>query len=79
MMKNKQRFLMITLLSCLMILLAGCSLAKEDAGNDTKDTLIGAFITDEYLDLFDLDAYLDGNASKLLQNPDTVKIGRAHV
>ncbi len=72
MMKNKQRFLMITLLSCLMILLVGCSLAKEDAGSDTKDTLIGAFITDEYLDLFDLDAYLDGNASKLLQNPGTV-------
>lgn len=63
--KNNQKLLFITLSFGLMILLNGCSLAKKDAGNDTKDTLIGAFITDDNLDLFDIDAYLDDNASKL--------------
>lgn len=70
--KNNQKLLLITLFLGLIILLNGCSLAKKEAGNDTSDTLIGAFITDSYLDLFDIDTYLNDNASKLFQNSDTV-------
>lgn len=33
---------------------------KKDAGEDSKDTLIGVFVTEEYLDLFGTDAYLYG-------------------
>ena len=42
--------------AAMILLLAGCSLAKKDAGSESsKDRMIGAFITDEYLDLFDVD------------------------
>lgn len=55
------------------VLLGGCSLAKEDAANDSsKDRMIGAFITDEYLDLFDMDAYLDDHASSLSDGEEIV-------
>ena len=49
------------------VLLGGCSLAKEDAANDSsKDRMIGAFITDEYLDLYNerLYATIDKQGSK---------------
>ncbi len=69
--KNNQKLLMITLLFSLMISLNGCSLAKKDAGNDAKDTLIGAFITDDCLDLFDMDTYLNDNASTIFRNQNT--------
>lgn len=69
--KNNQKLLMITLLFSLMISLNSCSLAKKDAGNDAKDTLIGAFITDDYLDLFDMDTYLNENASTIFRNQNT--------
>ena len=52
--------------AAMILLLAGCSLAKKDAGNKvSKDRMIGAFITDEYLDLFDIDAYIDDHASSI--------------
>lgn len=69
--KNNQTLLMITFLFSFAILLNGCSLAKKDAGTDAKDILIGAFITDDYLDLFDMDAYLNDNASTIFRNLNT--------
>jgi hypothetical protein len=48
--------------------LTGCQLrlAREDAGQaDTRDKLIGVFITEEYLDLFDMEGYLNDNISKI--------------
>lgn len=48
------------LISAIILPLDGCTLAKKDAGEDSKDTLIGVFITEEYLDLFGTDAYLYG-------------------
>lgn len=45
----------------------GCTLAKEEAGAKTdQDRLIGVFVTTEYLDLFDFDAYLSDHANKLM-------------
>ena len=50
----------------LVILLGGCTLAVPDAGTDgTSDRLIGAFVTDEYLDLYDMEGYLNDHASSL--------------
>ena len=51
--------------------MGGCSLAVEDtrktAGTDYEDRLIGAFLTREYLDLFDSDSYLQENPQKILE------------
>ncbi len=46
--------------------LFGCQLARKDAGGSTgKDRLIGVFVTREYLDLFDMDGYLNDNLQNL--------------
>lgn len=46
--------------------LDGVQLAdKSPADNLLGDRLIGAFVTTEYLDLFDIEAYLNANAGKL--------------
>lgn len=50
-------------------LLSGCSLAREDAGEEVKrttDRLVGVFLTQEHLDLFDMDAYLNDNIDKFV-------------
>lgn len=54
----------------LALLLSGCSLAREDApeetGTDPGDKLIGAFVTTEHLDLFDFEAYLNDHLNEVL-------------
>lgn len=51
--------------------LSGCSLAVPGAGEDGEgDRLIGAFITTEYLDLFDMDSYLNDHVSDFLNNQE---------
>lgn len=50
-------------------MLSGCTLAKEGAGeaqNAQKDRLVGVFLTTEYLDLFDMEAYLEDNIDKFV-------------
>lgn len=62
-MRHKKRYHIIltaVLISALILPIGGCTLAKKDAGEDTKDTLIGVFVTEEYLELFGTDAYLYG-------------------
>lgn len=50
------------------MLLCGCSLAVPDAETEGgDDRLIGAFITSEYLDLFDIDAFLQDHAAELMK------------
>lgn len=47
-------------------LLCGCTLAVSDAGaGGSADRLIGAFVTDEYLDLYDMDGYLNDHVLDL--------------
>ena len=41
----------------LLLSLTGCQLAKVESGS--QDRLVGAFITTEYLDLMDMEAYLN--------------------
>ena len=44
--------------------LMGCQLALEDK-EDNTDILIGVFITEEHLDLFDMEGYLNDNINTL--------------
>lgn len=56
--------------------LGGCTLANPDAGaKESEDRLIGAFITSEYLDLYDMDRYLNDHASQVI-NGDSITVGR---
>ncbi len=60
-MKNKG---FIVLVMAVVIITTGCRLAREDAGqNANADRLIGVLITTEYLDLFDMEGYLNDNIS----------------
>lgn len=68
---NKKLTAVICMLALLMLPLYGCQLAKADEGEDlTGDRLIGAFITREYLDLFDFDAYFNNNTSLFTKGGD---------
>lgn len=62
----------------MMLLSSGCSLAVEDAGEDAgevvgedaqinTDRLVGAFVTTEHLDLFDVEAYLNDNIDEIVE------------
>lgn len=59
-MKNK--ILIIATVLALMLCLCSCQLALEDGAQVREgDRLIGAFITREYLDLLDFEAYISDN------------------
>jgi hypothetical protein len=74
-MKIKKTFAMC-LAICILFTLTGCQLAKEDAGEDNNgDRLIGVFVTKEYLDLFDMEGYLNDNISKLSGGGDIILDG----
>lgn len=67
----------IALLACLALVLscAGCQLADPDEGEASttpRDRLIGVYATEEYLDLFDHDAWFRDNADKLAEGGETV-------
>ena len=70
-MKRKLYALLLCLLTALA--LTGCQLAQPDADGDMEqDKLVGLFLTQEYLDLFDIEGYMNDNI-KTLQG-DTVII-----
>ena len=61
-MMNKKNILV----ACAVImgmLLSGCQLAKEDGLTAESSRLVGIYITNEYLDLFDFDGYFEDNIS----------------
>lgn len=62
-MKNKRRLTTAILMTIALILqLSGCQLAKDDGAAEntqTRDKLIGVFVTTEPLDLFDMEGYLN--------------------
>lgn len=44
-------------------ILSGCQLAKEEEGRQkTQDRLVGVFVSEEHLDLFDFEAYINDHA-----------------
>lgn len=72
--KNNQKFLIITIFLGLTVLLNGCSLAKKEAGNETGDTLIGVFITDDFLNLEISNMVINESAEYI--NPLYAKVDR---
>lgn len=60
---HKRIFVLIMVLA---LALSGCQLAKPEADTQKeKDMLVGVFITEEHLDLFDMEAYLQDNLGAL--------------
>ena len=59
-----KRILCGVLLLILGLPLSGCQLAS-DRGEDSEDQLVGVFVTTEYLDLMDMDAYLNDHLNEL--------------
>ncbi len=68
--------LMTLLLAASLLVTCGCSLAKpEEELNSSitmEDNLIGVLITTEYLDLFDMEAWLNDNINDLALGGETV-------
>ena len=64
------------LLAGTLLLTCGCSLAKPEEelqdNSPMEDSLIGVLITTEYLDLFDMDAWLNDNIGALSKGGETV-------
>lgn len=58
--------LSIALILALALALPGCSMLREDASPAQEDRLVGIYITPEYVDTFDLEAYFEDNASSLI-------------
>lgn len=66
-MKSRKCFAVSIL--CILCMLTGCSLAKEDAATVAgEDRLIGAFITTEYVDLFDFETYFQDHVSDFVED-----------
>ena len=67
---------LVLLLAASLLLTCGCSLAKpeEELRSDLpiEDSLIGVLITTEYLDLFDMEAWLNDNINDLAKGGETV-------
>ena len=57
--------LAITLIFALALMLPGCSLLREDGEPADADRLVGVYITENYIDSFDFEAYVQDNASSL--------------
>lgn len=64
----------ILLMFALMLPLCGCQLAKGEelveTGYSMTDKLIGVFITEEHLNLFDMDAYLNDNLNSIISGKE---------
>ncbi len=70
----KSKYIIIYIL-IFTLLLGGCSLARPDAGEGDsagRDKLIGCFITTEYIDTFDFEAYFNDHASDFVNGGEVV-------
>ncbi len=70
---RKKQFAFLASLA-LLLCSAGCQLAdpEQDGTAAARDRLIGVFATEEYLDLFDHDAWFRDNADKLADGGEAV-------
>ena len=57
--------LAIALSFAIALMLPGCSLLREDGEPADADRLVGVYITENYIDSFDFEAYVQDNASSL--------------
>lgn len=63
----------------LMFSLSACRLAREDGGeNKSEDRLIGVFVTPEYLDLFDFEAYMNDNIGSIMDGGEISADGKRY-
>ena len=63
-MRNK-KIAAVCMAALLLGTLTGCQLALADKGTEaTEDRLVGVFVTTEYLDLFDMEGYLNDNIGR---------------
>lgn len=62
------------LLAAILLLTCGCSLAQPAPETDpiVEDRLIGVLITTQYLDLFDMEAWLNDNINRVALGGETV-------
>ncbi|PKM49189.1 MAG: hypothetical protein CVV02_17130 [Firmicutes bacterium HGW-Firmicutes-7] len=64
------------IIACLVlisIIFSGCQLAVVEAGNPNgEDKLVGVFVTEEYLDLYDFEAFASENNNKLIHGGEVV-------
>ena len=59
--------LLTVVLALVMVILCGCQLAVPEAEEAAQpDRLVGIYVTRDYLDLFDMEAYLNDNLSTML-------------
>ena len=57
--------LAIALILAIALMLPGCSLLREEGEPADADRLVGVYITENYIDSFDFEAYVQDNASSL--------------
>lgn len=64
---SKKRWVLFGLMMIVLCMpLSACRLAREDSGAaEDADRMIGVLVTKEYLDLFDVEGYLNDNVGKL--------------
>ena len=65
----------LILVLAMTMFLTGCQLAVEtvnEQGMHNSDQLVGVVVTTEYLDLFDMEGYLEDNLGSIMagKNPD---------
>ena len=63
--------IMLTL-TLMVISMTGCQLAKPDSGETAddpagRDRLVGVLVSDEYIDLYDTDAWLEDNLDEIIK------------
>lgn len=63
-MKRKNKI--AVLLAALLLSLTGCQLAQPDSAAQGQDRLVGMLVTEEALDLFDFEAYVQDHAGQLV-------------
>lgn len=68
----KNRGFLISVVCMMMFAMCGCSLAVPGAGAEDGDRMIGVFVTDDYLDLFDIDGYVADHVSELTDGGEIV-------
>ncbi|GAA0180491.1 hypothetical protein SH2C18_31750 [Clostridium sediminicola] len=67
---NKKIIACLVLIS---VIFSGCQLAVEEAGSPNgEDKLVGVFVTEEHLDLYDIEAFASENSNKLIQGGEVV-------
>jgi hypothetical protein len=71
---NKKIMASLVMISMILsMMLSGCQLAVAEAGNTREeDKLVGVFVTEDYIDLFDFEAYVSENSNKWMQGGEVV-------